>query len=51
MATSFHVYDNIETYNNKYGDNRNLLEFSSNIIDCFIKGEKIYVVTNTNMEM
>tara|TARA_R110002020_G_scaffold113246_4_gene260460 strand:+ start:2715 stop:3152 length:438 start_codon:yes stop_codon:yes gene_type:complete len=50
MATSFHVYDNIETYNTRYGNNRNLLEFSSNIIDCFIKGEKIYVITNTNLE-
>ena len=50
MATSFHIYDNIETYKTKYGDYHKLLEFSSDIVDCFIKGEKIYVITNTNLE-
>ena len=50
MATSFHVYDNIETFKKRYGDNFNLLEYTTKIIDCFIKGEKLYVITNTNLE-
>ena len=50
MATSFHVYDNMETFKKRYGENFNLLEYTTKIVDCFFKCEKLYVVTNTNLE-
>ena len=50
MASTFHVYDSFETYKKIYGEKSDSLLFETRIKDCYIKGEHIWVVTNTNLE-
>ncbi|MBC8429766.1 MAG: hypothetical protein H8D92_00055 [Pelagibacteraceae bacterium] len=50
MATSFHVYDTYSTYKKRYLDKVNSIYFSTDIKDCYIVGEHIWIVTNTNLE-
>ena len=50
MATTFHVYDKYSTYKQRYLDKTDSVYFAVDITDCYIVGEHLWVVTNTNLE-
>ncbi len=50
MATTFHVYDSFSTYRKIYDKKSDSILFEADITDCYIKGEHLWIVTNTNLE-
>lgn len=50
MATTFHVYDSYSTYKQRYLDKSESVYFSSDIKDCYIVGNHLWIVTKTNLE-
>ena len=49
MATSIYVYENISTYNKIYAENRDDEMRETPLLDLYIKGEQLFVVTNTSL--
>ena len=48
MATSIYVFDCIKTYNNIYKEHVDDIEHKMPLIDLYVKGDKLWVVTNSN---
>jgi hypothetical protein len=48
MATSIYIFDNMEEYKKIYGEKFDLLEYKVDLVDLWIKGDKLWIVTNTN---
>jgi hypothetical protein len=50
MATTFHVYDSFSTYRSVYKNKSDSILFETDVKDFYIKGDKLWIVTNTNLE-
>ena len=50
MATTFHVYDSFSTYRAVYKNKSDSILFETDVKDFYIKGDKLWIVTNTNLE-
>ena len=49
MATSIYIYDSMKTYKKVMGSERNDPLRECELIDLYIKKDKLYVITNTSM--
>jgi len=49
LATSIYVYENISTYNKIYAENRDDEMRETPLLDLYVKGEQLFVVTNTSL--
>ena len=49
MATSIYIYDSMKTYEKVMGEERKDPMRECELIDLYIKKDKLYVVTNTSM--
>ncbi len=47
MASSFHIYESLQEYEKVYGMFANNPMHQVKLIDMFIKGDKLWIVTNT----
>ena len=48
MASSIYIYEDYREYQKVYGNYSDSVIHQTDLIDMFIKGEKLWVVTNTN---
>jgi hypothetical protein len=48
MASSFHIYESLQEYEKVYGMFANNPMHQVKLIDMFIKGDKLWIVTNTS---
>jgi hypothetical protein len=48
MATSIHIFDNIDIFNKIYGTFIDDIEHKMPLLDLYVKGNKLWIVTNSN---
>lgn len=48
MATSIHIFEDLNMFNKVYGSNVDDIEYKMPLIDLYVKGDKLWVVTNSN---
>jgi hypothetical protein len=48
MATSIYIFDCIKTFNSVYKEHIDDIEHKMPLIDLYVKGDKLWVVTNSN---
>lgn len=48
MATSIHIFENDEIFTKIYGTYMDDIEYKMPLIDLYVKGGKLWVVTNSN---
>tara|TARA_B100000029_G_scaffold197799_1_gene195877 strand:- start:3856 stop:4296 length:441 start_codon:yes stop_codon:yes gene_type:complete len=49
LATSIYIYENLATYNKIYGENRDDEMRETPLLDMYVNGEQLYVLTNTSL--
>lgn len=48
MATSIYIFETYKEYERIYGKNLELLQYKVDLVDLWVKKDKLWIVTNTN---